>query len=596
MTQAFQGHLREVIHFLEQDQPLAGLPGGLWTKCGRVTVILQNLFNVGDTRIVSLGKAFCKAMDNLEKSSVITGDSDWINLGNCLIEKLQMVQIPAARRIESLVGQRIIGFQYRENFPSSSSFSFREMGPLMEKAIRWKRRQTRLDVTKWLPKDSHILHNVAKHYPDFAYLIDSDDQIRSQFFDWIIRDRMDAGAFVEFPKTQELLQKIKLAPSVHVAKKPKLKIKTRGGMKYLTFPLYARHGEVVKSKSVRLLDKDREYILPGGNKTRLRQIYKELKRKNNEWVNYLITENGFENWNVKEWGTFNAAGQIVQSSLPPDRWFYNVPVLERLTLKKAKARYGETIDGSNYGVMLRASRRQLNFDVIGSHSYFELCIPDKKGGYFALCLGKFPSRLPLSFWEMIKILGDTVDGVVVSHDLNRVKPWRQQTRFSVVVETPEFLWFAEKMRKAIVDGLLGNSAFSLFADSCSVWSQNMMNDFLKQLPEDHPYKLTAEEELNFFIMKVHETEPRGLLKWLQKLVQLFPEFVQRFLTHLILMFFLPWRGKWVNDEDGTRRWVSCYRCRSWNHLQIHNPAKLFDQQINEKKFLPVGRQPDWLLK
>ncbi|NGX57159.1 MAG: hypothetical protein K940chlam3_00042 [Chlamydiae bacterium] len=594
MPMTFDGHLSQVTDLLSDNQPVAGLPSGQWKKNGWIHAKLQNLFNVDDTRIFSLGKAFCNALDDLEKSYRLAEDPEWFSLGEIIVLKLKIQDCLSARKVEFLVLQRLIGLKRRENFSAAKILTTLETYTFQEGAIRWKRSQKHFYITKWLDDDQERVDDVCERYPDFVRLLCRDPNLFSQFLDWTIRDHMSVSSFVEFPKTQELLRKIELAPSASIARKPKLKIKTKHGVKYLTFPLYANHHGTIRSKSVRLWEKDREYELAGGYRTTLREIYHELSRKNKHWVNYVITENGFENWNVREWGTLDSDGKSVRSALPRDRWFHNVPILERLSLEKAQNRYGQDLDGTNYGIALRATRRRQDLDVIGSHSFFELCIPDKKGGYFTICPGKLTLYLPQSVWDLVKIFGNTVEGVIVSHDSNVVYPWRQQTRYSVTVETNEFLWFAEKMRVSIENGRTGNLVFSLLADSCSVWSQNLMNELLKHLPDDHPQKLTAEEELNFFIMKIKETEPNGPLSYLIGIIKFFPEFLQPIVTYIILLAFYPFRGKWVYEEDGTPRWVSAYRSQSWNHLQIHNPANLFHQQINEGRFLPSGLLPEWL--
>jgi len=560
MSLPIRDDLKRLIIDIERNETISGCEEGRYRRHSGWS------FPKG-VHIESLGQSFCDAVDKLETGYVRSVSPYWIPLGQKIIAKLSANKYPSSHKIQLIIQQRLIALRRREGAESGTCLIESESVKIRRLAEGWKNQQIRLPVKEWEPIDEEVLEITAGDYPDFIRLLFQDNVLRSRFFSWAIRDRLSPQSFVKFPKTQELIEKLSLGPSIHMTGPENLAIKTtKLGAKCLTFPLYGKHKGEVGSKPVKFWNQDKVREFHHGFKADLKLVFDHLRRKDKNWVDFIVSARGFENWNVQHWGTLNSRGEIQKISLN-DEWFRQVPLLEKkLTLEQAQERFGNKLNGENYAVALRASRRKLDRDVIGTHAFFDLCIPDE-GGYIIVSPGKFSRVLPQSQWELIKIFGNSVPGIIVSHDPNVVYPWRQHTRHSKVSTEEKFMDFAKNLKDSIEDGRNGNLIFSIFADSCSGWGQDKMNDF----------QGTKE---NFFSIPIIDTEPRGLLKRLLGTIKFFPVCVQPFVTRLILMLFLPWRGQWVNSEGG-HRWVSCYGCEAWNNVTIHVPSNLFhEQQVN----------------
>jgi hypothetical protein len=574
-----ESHLPRLIHSLEHDKPIIGKGKGRFDE--------SCWYWSNQKRLISIAKTFYQAIDQIEKSYRVVSDSNWIKAGNLITEKLSGCQSAEAEKVMRLVQQRLCGLKYRAEVGKERPLSDDEKLQLLTAAMKWKDKQRHFDVRSWQGEDQQMIDELARCHPAFSRLLLKDPSLCNRFFNWTIRDRMRVAQFVLFPKTMELFEKLRVSPAFSKmgARKLRMSNDTRLGIKYLSYPVYAMHDGTLFSKQVKVWDKTKEFEFQDGFKATLRDIYRAMRVKHKHWVDFIISENGYENWNPAEWGRTDERGVPKPIELEKDRWFWQVPVTERLSLEEAKKLYGDHLDGSNFGIALRASRRNSDLDFNGAHSFIELCIPDEEGGYFTITPGKFTRILPTSFFDLLLMLGNTMDAVVVSHDHSAFYPWRQQTRFSLVVNNSDFLWFAENIRQSILQARKGNFVFSALPDSCSTWSQELMNELLERV---------GLERENFFTMSLLDSDPKGLFGILVYLTNFLPKFLQKFVVRFVIFLFLPWRSKTVYDSDGNPHKVSALNSRTWKNFTFNNPAYLFDRQMRERVLLPSGDLPEWL--
>ncbi len=462
-----------------------------------------------------------------------------------------------------------------------------EAHQLLSLAMSWKEKQVHFDVRSWQGEDQNMIDELRLRYTTFARLLLKDPKLCGRFFNWTMRDRMRVPQFVLFPKTQELFDKLQVSSGFSKAGPRKLLMTNDKiqGIKCLSYPVYAMFEGKLCLRQIRVWDKNQKFQFPAGFEATLRDIYTAMRLKNKHWVKFMITENGFENWNRAEWGPTDKRGVTRPIKLEKDNWFRQIPVIKRFSIEEAQRSYGPKLNGTNFGVSLRATRKNLDRNINRAHSFFELCIPDKKGRYFTPTPGKYTWVLPTSFLELLLLIGSTEDGVIVSHDPNDVYSWRQQTRYSVVVNESVFLWFVEKIRQSIIESKKGNFPFSLIPESCSTWSQDLMNDLLEKIGRPRE---------NFFTMPLLESDPKGLFGFLLYYSKFLPKCIQKLILRFVILLFNPWRSKTVYDADGNPHKISVFGSRAWKELTFENPAHLFHRQMHERVLLPSGVRPEWM--
>jgi len=557
MSLPIRDDLQRLMIDIDFNQTLWGEGGGRYRR-GSWWTLPRGL------DLVSLGKSFCDAIDQLETGYAVSRSPHWFSLGKKISDRLSDLSYATHQKVCVAIEQRLIALARRDNRTLEEAKLEENEKSVVDKLAReWKAQQKHMASTDWSEHDVKVIADVTA-YPRFTRLISREKTLRDRFFTWALRDHMSVQSFVEFPKTQEWLEKHRLGPSIHLAGPEKLAVKTtKHGAKCLTFPLYGKHRGALRSKPVKLwnLDKLRKCHL--GYKTTLRTIFDHIRRQNKKWVDFIVSENGFENWNVQHWGAHNSLGKIQKMEIAGD-WYRRVPVLERLTLEEARKRFGKELDGTRYAVAIRASRHHLNLNVIGTHAFMNLCIPDR-GGYIVISPGKFARVIPKNFWELVKIFGNSVIGVVVSHDPSVVYPWRQHIWDTEVVSEEEFQEFAEYVRETIEKGRSGNLCFSVFADSCASWARKMM---------EHLFKIMDIESRNFFRMKLKEADAIGLLGGIKKFIKMFPEAVQHTILQHVLLLFAIWRSL-IIEEDGHYHCISAIRSDAYTIGEFENPAYLF---------------------
>ncbi len=566
MTWPIEHDLGQIATALHMNESIEGREGAQWGRLGRFT------FKRG-VQIESLGQSFVEALDKIEKTYRKTTSPYWDSVGKSLLERLRSSATKQTTKLADRLEQRLLALSFRE-IGDSGTAQGEEAETLVRYAQEWKKNYRYLEERDWNEGDEQALLELSNRFPSLISLLNRDESLRERFFIWGIRDRLSVESFAAFPATAELVEKYVLGPFLHKAGPKMLAVKiNKHGAKCLTIPLYGKHKGAVSSKPVKLWKGNKEVQFPHGYKAKFKHVLEALKVRDKKWVDFIISEKGIENWNPRHWGVLNSSGQIQKLPIEND-WYRKIPVLQRLSIDEAKERYGNKIDGRNYAVALRASRRRKNRDVVGTHAFFDLCIPDPETNtYIVISPGKFSRVMPQSLWEYVKMFGDTVEGVIASHDPSVVYPWRQHTRHSVIVTETQFQEFADKLREFIIEARNGNFFFSIMADSCSIWSQKMMNILLVDILKKH------KTNQNFFSMPMIDTEPRGILKFLLSIVLLFPKSLQPKITSLLLLLFKPWRGRWV-QMNGEYRWVSAYQSDSWTRHEFDIPAHLFWQQEN----------------
>ena len=560
------------VHFEHHLVPLFGslegyntFPHCLDEECQQGTPCFQ-----WGKNIIEQGKAFCEGMDQIERTYRLSASPHWRPLGKKIVQLLSETPSPEAPHLMIKVRQRMLGLRYREEGHEGKRVSEVDDEQIRRLAEEWRSKQFHLPPEDWEEAHEHVLSRVIAKYPKFVRLILKDDLLRHRFLTWVIRDRLSIESFVQFPCTQELLEDKTMGPCIHMAGPELLQIKrTKRGAKCLTLPLYGKHNKELASKPIKLWKQDKEYQFHAGYKATLATVFDHIKRRNKYWVDFIISEKGIHNWNARHWGPRNSLGAVLKIPLV-DEWYRHVPVIERYTLEQAKQKYSAALDGTNCAVIVRASRSSPDLDVLGTHGYMDLCIPERDGKtYFLISPGKFTRIVPKNVNEMFRLLCDTVYGVVVSHDTSVVYGRRNQTQHPKIVSMEDFISLAEYMAKSIDEARNGNMVFSM-AESCAKWVQEMMN----QLPSEGPVKD------NYFDVPIIETEPRlRILKNLLKFVKWCPKSIQPYMIKLIFLFFRPWRGKWIKQDDDYV-WISYTRSESWKRNWISIPANLHKHQEN----------------
>ncbi|MCB1149343.1 MAG: hypothetical protein KDK48_04190, partial [Chlamydiia bacterium] len=446
-------------------------------------------------------------------------------------------------------------------------------------AKAWKEKQKKLTDRAWNARNEAEVRKLCKNYPKLVQLLEQSPKLKNAFFTWTVRDACETDIFAQFPATFTLFEKCALGSSFWYTGGGRLRIVRQENKAKVQIPVVLQEGR----RHVWVWS-SRKITLPKGHQTTMAAIFKDLRARNKKWPDYIFSKRGIENWNISEWSELGPQGKQVRWGLEKDRWFRQLPRMETLTLAEAKKRYGEEIDGTNYGFSLRATQKTPGMDIDRTHSFVEMLIPDSAGGYFTLQLGKFTRVLPQTFSELIGLIGDTVPASIASHDPNGYYNWRYQTWVSLVLNEQDFLEVAETLRTTIDEALAGKMPFSIYANSCSEWSQRMFNT---------ARALVGKEPVDYFTVPLAAATPSASsMAAIVNFINLWPLDYQPSITRLCLMAFFPMRAMTIK-EGGYLYKERVFGSSAWREGSFKNPGKLFaDQRAGKVPF--AGTPPDWM--
>jgi len=475
-------------------------------------------------------------------------------------------EIEIAKGLLSKKGElkrKALGLLYRlEKVPlEAQDKSFIEM------ADEWKRAQELLWNLPLSSKERRAVQE-ASQYSLFVDLVQSDPEIKENFFNWTLRDHLPHEIFIQYPHVSDLINDHRLNGRIGTVAGHHLKIQKRGKGEYqvktVTLPF--------EGKDIEILDLEREITFRGHLKLTIKEIFELFKDKPNRFVDVEYFAQGITNWNAQHLGYYDTLKKNYEViSLEQKEWWKQLPPLEILTLEEAKERYGDYITGYNWSVCAKAARGFLNLSYEKCHAYLEIAIPNSDHSYNIYEFGKFARFFPYGVFETMIVFTITTPGTVAYPDENIYHTARQQAGYAFALNHFQGLLLMEELKKDIEEARKGNMVFQVETENCGKWIQNHLEEILgkKQVP-------------NLFRYKLIKTDIPGIVGKFFKLVRSLPKSLQAPVfrtTHMPL----AWKGQYITDRQGNRVYMSLNRSQFWNDIIVYLPA-LLHKHFEEKRF------------
>lgn len=464
-----------------------------------------------------------------------------------------------------------IALQYRlESLHGGLDLSFPErhvIEKLTQLAANWKKSQ-KVFWRQELSESDHKNLREACVYPLFIELLEQDPHLVNEFFKWTIRDGISPAPFVQFPCYQEKLTQAGMNGRIGKIGGSLLKISFSSESewyssgykkKILTLPIEGRDAD--------LLDQEKEVVLQGNFRLKIKDIFSIFRQKKVTVGNLEFFSAGILNWNAHRLGWWNATDQVYELiDLDQHDWWFQLPLLEILTLSEARSRYGDSADGKKWIVVAKATREYLNLHYDKSHAYLEVGVPVGKG-YSIYDFGKVATHFPATHWEEMRTFTVTVLATIAYPDENVYYSQRQHVGYCFGLDPEEGYKFMELIRDDMSKAREGNVVFQIESENCGRWIQNHLEEHLgkKKVP-------------NLFRYLLIEAEPVGLMGKTFGLIRRFPAFCRSKILALLHFPFGAWKGRWIVDKQGRREWKSLTNSSYWKDGIVYLPAYLHYQR------------------
>lgn len=555
---------------------------GDWKVRGAFLGGLQSLLGMGANNKLSHARAILRAFDELEVVPVrFSGDvgapaeqvidfTGYLEVASALEELLSGDASPQARQLLARLQDRVVGLKFRlesANGGLDISVAHQEasFARLTERAAEWKAQQTAFYGVGLDENDQRRLAEAAK-YDAFVNLLDNSAELRETFFQWTIRDRVDAPLFIQFPALRERLEKAFLTSRIgrfggNLARIQKVASESNGASrKIVTLPF--------EGKEINILDEQRAVTFRGNYRLTIKQVFAVFAAKLERVGDLEFFSNGVGNWNAHLLGWWDAdEKEYHQVDVTKAAWWKELPILERLTKEEAQARYGDHLDGQQWNVGVNATRTTRTLNPDASHAFIEMVVPITGGDYAVFALGKFATTYAGSLFDSMKLFTATLHATVAYPDENIFYTHREHVRRNFAVTAAEGMRYMESIRQDIIKARAGTFTYQIESENCAKWIQDKL--------EEH---FGADRVPNLFRIDMLDTEPPGAAASLFVLLRKLPRALQSPALSVLHYFVGAWRGVWV-EENGRREWRSITTTQFWQDKVCYIPAVLH-QQVN----------------
>ena len=464
------------------------------------------------------------------------------------------------------LAQRLVALQYRLEASnrglSCELATDEEVKRLKGEAAEWKEGQP-LFWNKSLSPWDHKQLEVALRYRAFMALLGQAPKLRTSFFEWVIRDRLPADVFIEFPAISDWIKESLLTGRIGTLGGEKLKVqkwvKEGSKMKVVTLPF--------EGKEQSLLNRQHKVPLRGKMTLTIEEIFQLFKDKPRRFVNVEYFAHGVANWNAQHLGYFIPSESRHQAiDVEQAEWWRQLPPLEIITVEEAKGRYGKWVSGLNWIATAKASREFLNLNYERCHAYFEIAIPSRDGTYAIYEFGKFARLFPYGVVDNMRMFTVTTPATVAYPDENIYHTTRQHVGYAFELNHYEGLLLMEELRLDILRARAGNMVFQIEAENCAYWIQKHLEELLGK-----------ERVPNLFRAKLIKSEARGFMGAFFRFVRLLPALYQIKAMAWFHYSFGAWRGQYVIERDGQRVFKSLSRTSFLKDIVVYMPALLHKQ-------------------
>ncbi len=428
--------LRDLNKAIKKGQPVACNRWGYWYVERPFMVALRRFFRQEESRKLGLIQALVSLLEETEKTPVRFRKDDQISLpqffhepqalltaadsvvasdiNNSAVRELQRHALALRYRLEGVHGGV-------DKVPADANM----LSKIRSAVINWKESHEVLTEIDLSAEEEKKLIQTCE-YAEFANMLMSDESLMNQFFSWIIQDKNSVSVFVEFPKVQQRIVDCLLNGRVSRFGKEILRVTFQEcdadtSEKVVVLPF--------EGKDLSILGEEREIVFRGNYRMTIRDVFHFFRDKYIEVGNLELMAEGIINWNVFEWGFWNAdKNDFDRVDLEHSGWWKDLPVFEILSKKDAQERYGDHLDGFQWNVTAVSTRGTLTMDFENSHAFEEIAVPLGDGSYRVYSFGKYATEFPVTFYEKVTSLAKTVPATVSYPDENEYYTFRQHAR------------------------------------------------------------------------------------------------------------------------------------------------------------------------
>lgn len=484
-----------------------------------------------------------------------------------VLERLKKSSTKSMLHKTSLLEYKIQALQYRCEvqkgvIPTDDNEMLSIDAQFQTLIVEFKKNTFVIENKELVADDKQVIIETVKNYTDFArFILDAKNkELREQFFHSVIRNRNPVSVFIEYPNVAHRLKLSLLSPRVgRFAKAELLKIEkfpTNNAKKIskkvvsLSFVEDTKEAEV---KRCNILDEKAEVDFKGqtGKRT-VQSIFTQFStRGTTDNIDFECFQKGVTPFNITQYKNIDFSKK--------ENWYEDMPVFETIDLKTATERFGNKLNGTNWGLAVKGTTVYDQIDVDNTHVYLEIAIPISDDQYRIYCIGKFPKKYANTGLESFLMLGNTILGHVI-FDQNVFYSNRRTYSRPFVIE-PEI---GKKMMKLITEdvknGLEGNMIFQSLYYNCTKWIHSIIKEIL---PSD--------EIKDLFKINLLDTKPKNIiLATIFKIIKIFPKSIQFLIIRFLNLLILPGRGRYV-IENGKKVWKSITHSPFWKNQVLYQP-------------------------
>lgn len=602
---------------------------GVWYEDGLCMRFIRWLFGWEDDRLVRVAAAFNKILDQLEKVPVKFNGSPvemdaqkqtfhlHLQAAEAVKKRLEEMNTASCNAMQAELALRVAALKYRieeangglsKEEGTASLALFKEVRALAE---QWKQGYD-LYTEKTLSASELIMLEGVSRYPEFVKLLIKNSGLSSFFFKWSLRDGCSVDAFVQFPSLSAELKNGLMAgrigkfsslitllhqKNLETGEFVKIGESLNPWEKHYTLPVEILEGETLAVKNESLLDEDKVLNLNLNYKQTMKEVVASVANRNRKTGNIEMLgrrrlENGewlaprLANYNSIEVAPYNPASkefELIDLTEKNMGWWKSIPPLDTVEKSELKMLYGinEIKDGEWFAVV-RSSREDGELDVVKSHGYLDVLIPDGKGHYMIYPFGKFAAEAfwPVTLIEKALFITDTVPGKVQCPDENHYMPQRQQAKAVVPISDKDGLELMEMIRKDLLEARKGNTVFQFPWENCAWWVQKLMEKLLGPAKHGGPIP-------NYFRTPLLDARPKNQpLPLLFRICRSFEGTLQDLVVKVIEFSLLAWRGTEV-EVKGKKVEKTVMNSGHMKKLEIYHPSSLHEKikakQIKESQ-------------
>lgn len=594
-----QGNITQFKNALASGAHLSCDRKGHWSNKSSCCIrVVERLFPlVKDFRFTRIARSFSNTLDTLERTRVefegtqlskqfkeMHKPEEYIQAGKLLIASMHKVQTVAAKQALIHLERRVLALQYRCEDPSVGGLKPVDEPPAdlydrLELQMTYRKRQQLLaEPDKMLTDEDRQRIRTLSRFTELTKLILTKTELLDLCFHWIIRQRLPAQVYAEFPffyhRVRDNLlsgrlayyegQGIRVSGDNHINR-------DRENTSYKDLQLLFEWRDNT-SRWQSMLDDTALVHLKENYTLSISEVFSIFSKKNDHWGNIEMSAKGIANWHTAEMGRWNGRG-YTRINFDDAQWWNALPAVKHLTAAEARERYGEIANGVNWLERHIATRRFVPLVLPGAHAFTMIGVPTADGGYDFHTFGKstIEKDLPRTWKAKAKLIGSTLSGAVISPDPSGFES-RRQCGGSVHKLTPEQgLQKMNKIRQSILNGFNGVYPYQVLTANCAI--------------EVRAWKIEGPD--NLFQASFYDCVPPFPINHLFNFIKKCPRCIQRGFFWLFFRIFGGGSHRpWAVDNQLLQ--MSVMQMKPWEWPYSPYPGRTFCMPAKDQRLFEQG--------